>query len=242
MALPRINNPTYELDLPSTGEKIKFRPFLVKEQKVLMMAQDGKKDSEIAETMGQLVSSCTYGKVKPDTSPMFDMEYVFLKIRSKSVGSKVDLMITCPDDEITQVKTIVDLDDIEVQMLDNHTNEVQLTDDVKIEFRYPILNDMLDLPSASNDVDRVFHILGKCITSISFGDDVYQRKEITEDEVKTFVDDLTGEQFDKLVDWLRDKYGLTWFDQPEDAWKKVSPKIAKKIEELENRIKVLENG
>ena len=202
MALPRINNPTYELDLPSTGEKIKFRPILVKEQKVLMMAQDGKKDSEIAETMGQLVSSCTYGKVKPDTSPMFDMEYVFLKIRSKSVGSKVDLMITCPDDEITQVKTIVDLDDIEVQMLDNHTNEVQLTDDVKIEFRYPILNDMLDLPSASNDVDRVFHILGKCITSISFGDDVYQRKEITEDEVKTFVDDLTGEQFEKLVDFF----------------------------------------
>ena len=202
MALPRINNPTYELDLPSTGEKIKFRPFLVKEQKVLMMAQDGKKDSEIAETMGQLVSSCTYGKVKPDTSPMFDMEYVFLKIRSKSVGSKVDLMITCPDDEITQVKTIVDLDDIEVQMLDNHTNEVQLTDDVKIEFRYPILNDMIDLKDGANDVERVFHILEKCITSIHFGDDVYQKTDITEKELNTFVDELTGEQFETLVDFF----------------------------------------
>ena len=202
MALPRINNPTYELDLPSTGEKIKFRPFLVKEQKVLMMAQDGKKDSEIAETMGQLVSSCTYGKVKPDTSPMFDMEYVFLKIRSKSVGSKVDLMITCPDDEITQVKTIVDLDDIEVQMLDNHTNEVQLTDDVKIEFRYPILNDMTDLKDGANDVERVFHILEKCITSIHFGDDVYQKTDITEKELNTFVDELTGEQFETLVDFF----------------------------------------
>ena len=202
MALPRINNPTYELDLPSTGEKIKFRPFLVKEQKVLMMAQDGKKDSEIAETMGQLVSSCTYGKVKPDTSPMFDMEYVFLKIRSKSVGSKVDLMVVCPDDEKTQAKVSLDLDDINVTMTDDHINEVQINDKVKVVFRYPILNDMLDLPSASNDVDRVFHILGKCITSISFGDDVYQRKEITEDEVKTFVDDLTGEQFDKLVDFF----------------------------------------
>ena len=84
MALPRINNPTYELDLPSTGEKIKFRPFLVKEQKVLMMAQDGKKDSEIAETMGQLVSSCTYGKINPNTAPLFDIEYVFLKLRCKS--------------------------------------------------------------------------------------------------------------------------------------------------------------
>jgi len=190
------------LDLPSTGEKIKYRPFLVKEQKVLMMAQDTKKDAELAETMGQLVSSCTYGKVKPETSPMFDMEYAFLKIRSKSVGSKVDVMITCPDDEITQVKTVVDLDEIEVQMLDNHSNEVNITDDVKIVFRYPILNDMIDLKDGANDVDRVFHILEKCITSIHFGDDVYQKTDITEKELNTFVDELTGEQFETLVDFF----------------------------------------
>ena len=202
MALPRGNNPTYMLDLPSTGEKIKYRPFLVKEQKVLMMAQDTKKDAELAETMGQLVSSCTYGKVKPETSPMFDMEYAFLKIRSKSVGSKVDVMITCPDDEITQVKTVVDLDEIEVQMLDNHSNEVNITDDVKIEFRYPILNDMIDLKDGANDVERVFHILEKCITSIHFGDDVYQKTDITEKELNTFVDELTGEQFETLVDFF----------------------------------------
>ena len=202
MALPRVNNPTYMLDLPSTGEKIKYRPFLVKEQKVLMMAQDTKKDAELAETMGQLVSSCTYGKVKPETSPMFDMEYAFLKIRSKSVGSKVDVMITCPDDEVTQVKTVVDLDEIEVQMLDNHSNEVNITDDVKIEFRYPILNDMIDLKDGANDVERVFHILEKCITSIHFGDDVYQKTDITEKELNTFVDELTGEQFETLVDFF----------------------------------------
>ena len=202
MALPRVNNPTYMLDLPSTGEKIKYRPFLVKEQKVLMMAQDTKKDAELAETMGQLVSSCTYGKVKPETSPMFDMEYAFLKIRSKSVGSKVDVMITCPDDEVTQVKTVVDLDEIEVQMLDNHSNEVNITDNVKIVFRYPILNDMIDLKDGANDVDRVFHILEKCITSIHFGDDVYQKTDITEKELNTFVDELTGEQFETLVDFF----------------------------------------
>ena len=202
MALPRVNNPTYMLDLPSTGEKIKYRPFLVKEQKVLMMAQDTKKDAELAETMGQLVSSCTYGKVKPETSPMFDMEYAFLKIRSKSVGSKVDVMITCPDDEVTQVKTVVDLDEIEVQMLDNHSNEVDITDNVKIVFRYPILNDMIDLKDGANDVERVFHILEKCITSIHFGDDVYQKTDITEKELNTFVDELTGEQFETLVDFF----------------------------------------
>ena len=202
MALPRVNNPTYMLDLPSTGEKIKYRPFLVKEQKVLMMAQDTKKDAELAETMGQLVSSCTYGKVKPETAPMFDMEYAFLKIRSKSVGSKVDVMITCPDDEVTQVKTVVDLDEIEVQMLDNHSNEVNITDNVKIVFRYPILNDMIDLKDGANDVERVFHILEKCITSIHFGDDVYQKTDITEKELNTFVDELTGEQFETLVDFF----------------------------------------
>ena len=202
MALPRVNNPTYMLDLPSTGEKIKYRPFLVKEQKVLMMAQDTKKDAELAETMGQLVSSCTYGKIKPDTAPMFDMEYAFLKIRSKSVGSKVDVMITCPDDEVTQVKTVVDLDEIEVQMLDNHSNEVNITDSVKIVFRYPILNDMIDLKDGANDVERVFHILEKCITSIHFGDDVYQKTDITEKELNTFVDELTGEQFETLVDFF----------------------------------------
>ena len=202
MALPRVNNPTYMLDLPSTGEKIKYRPFLVKEQKVLMMAQDTKKDAELAETMGQLVSSCTYGKVKPETSPMFDMEYAFLKIRSKSVGSKVDIMITCPDDETTQVKTVVDLDEIEVQMLDNHSNEVNITDSVKIVFRYPILNDMIDLKDGANDVDRVFHILEKCITSIHFGDDVYQKIDITEKELNTFVEELTGEQFETLVEFF----------------------------------------
>ena len=125
-----------------------------------------------------------------------------MKIRSKSVGSKVDVMITCPDDEVTQVKTVVDLDEIEVQMLDNHSNEVNITDDVKIVFRYPILNDMIDLKDGANDVDRVFHILEKCITSIHFGDDVYQKTDITEKELNTFVDELTGEQFETLVDFF----------------------------------------
>ena len=200
--LPKLDTPTYRLELPSTGEEIQYRPFLVKEQKLLMMAQESNDESQISDAMGQLVTACTNGAIDPNVSPMFDLEYVFIKIRSKSVGSTVKVSIACPDDEETRVPVTIDLDDLSVQMLDNHTNEVQLTDDVKIEFRYPILNDMLDLPSASNDVDRVFHILGKCITSISFGDDVYQRKEITEDEVKTFVDDLTGEQFEKLVDFF----------------------------------------
>ena len=145
MALPRVNTPDYTLELPSTGEKIKYRPFLVKEQKILMMAQDTKDETQLADAMGTLVSSCTYGTLDASTSPLFDIEYVFLKIRSKSVGSKVDLMVVCPDDEKTQAKVSLDLDDINVTMTDDHINEVQVNDKVKVVFRYPILHDLKGL-------------------------------------------------------------------------------------------------
>ena len=116
MALPRVNNPTYTLELPSTGKQIKYRPFLVKEQKVLMMAQETKNENELANAMGQLVSACTFGEIDADTSPMFDIEYIFLQIRGKSVGEKIDLNITCPDDEKTSVPVQVDINDISVLM------------------------------------------------------------------------------------------------------------------------------
>ena len=133
MALPKLNTPTYNLELPSTGKKIQYRPFLVKEQKILMLAQDTKNETDIANAMGKLVSSCTFGDVDTKTSPMFDIEYVFLKVRSKSVGSSVDLMVTCPDDDETKAKCTVDLDDVEVNMLEDHTNEIQINDMVKIK-------------------------------------------------------------------------------------------------------------
>ena len=202
MALPKVNTPNYDLELPSNGEKIKYRPFLVKEQKILMMAQETKSESEIADAMGQLVSSCTYGKVDASIAPMFDIEYVFLKIRSKSVGSKVDVSVTCPDDSKTRVDVKIDLDEIEVNMLDEHTNEVQINEKVKIIFRYPILNDMQNLKDNATDVERVFHILEKCITSIEFGDDVYQRSDMSEKDINEFIDELTGTQFEKLVDFF----------------------------------------
>ena len=121
----KINNPTYTLELPSTGKEIKYRPFLVKEQKSF---NDGKKlrmKMNLSNAMGQLVSACTFGEIDADTSPMFDIEYIFLKIRTKSVGSNVKLNITCPDDGETQVKFELDLDEVEVNMLDDHTNEIQ---------------------------------------------------------------------------------------------------------------------
>ena len=202
MALPRVNTPDYTLELPSTGKTIKYRPFLVKEQKILMMAQDTKDETQLADAMGTLVSSCTYGTLDASTSPLFDIEYVFLKIRSKSVGSKVDLMVVCPDDEKTQAKVSLDLDDINVTMTDDHINEVQINDKVKVVFRYPILSDLKGLVENPTDVERVFHVLNRCISEIHFGDDVYQRSDMTEKDIDEFVDQLTTEQFERLSDFF----------------------------------------
>jgi|TARA_Y100000992_G_C21235841_1_gene478003 hypothetical protein len=202
MALPRVNTPNYSLELPSTGKTIKYRPFLVKEQKILLMAQDSGNEEEVADAMGKLVASCTYGDLDPALSPMFDLEYVFLNIRCKSVGSKVKVVVTCPDDEETKVPVEIDLEKIDVNMLDNHSTEIQITDEVKVNFRYPILKDMKGVTTDSTELDKVFHVMNKCISNIEFGDDIYQRSDISEEELNNFIDELTSEQFEKIVEFF----------------------------------------
>ena len=202
MALPKLNTPTYELELPSTAEKIKYRQCLVKEQKVLMMAQDSGEDQQIAEAMGNLVSSCTFGKVDAETSPMFDLEYVFLKVRGKSVGETVQLSLICPDDERTTVPVNLKLDDIEVQMLDNHTNEINISESVKVVFRYPLLNDMKSMDKDSTDIQKVFHFLVNCMHEIHYDDDVYRRIDLKDKEIEDFIDQFTGEQFELITNFF----------------------------------------
>ena len=202
MALPKLNTPTYELELPSTAEKIKYRPFLVKEQKVLMMAQDSGEDQQIADAMGSLVSSCTFGKVDSETSPMFDLEYVFLKVRGKSVGETVQLSLICPDDGKTTVPVNLKLDDIEVQMLDNHTNEINISESVKVVFRYPLLHDMKSMDKDSTDIQKVFHFLVNCMHEIHYNDDVYRRTDLKDAEIEDFIDQFTGEQFELLTNFF----------------------------------------
>ena len=201
MALPKLNTPTYELERPSTGKKIKYRPFLVREQKVLMMAQDSKDDAEISEAVGSLVQSCTFGEIDYKTSPMFDIEYLFLKIRGKSVGDKVDLNLICPDDGKTQVKKTIDLEEVNIHMLENHTNEVEINDNVKIVFRYPILSDMKGIPVS--EVSTAFSVINACVHSIHYGDDVYQRTDLKDEEVEEFIDSLTGDQFEKITEFFQ---------------------------------------
>ena len=139
MALPKLNSANYELSLPSTGKTIKYRPFLVKEQKALMIAQESEDEKVIENTFAQIINDCVADKIDPHKMPMFDIEYIFLKIRSKSVGEMADLVVTCPDDGETKVNVSIPLEEVNVQMKKDHTNVVSLTNDINVVMRYPVL-------------------------------------------------------------------------------------------------------
>ena len=142
MALPKLNTVTYELTLPSTGQKLEYRPFLVKEQKALMIAQESKDDKQIEKTFAQIINDCVIADIDPYELPMFDIEYVFLRIRGKSVGEKVKLSLLCPDDEKTRVDVEVNLEEVDVQMQKDHTNTIELSNDISMIMKYPCLKDM----------------------------------------------------------------------------------------------------
>ena len=202
MALPKLNTPTYELELPSTGEILKYRPFLVKEQKLLLIAQESGEEKQIANAMGELVNSCTFGKVNAKSAPMFDIEYLFLKIRGKSVGEKVKLNLICPDDGKTTVPYELNLENVECQVQDDHSNEIQINEDIKIVFRYPLLTDLQNVKASAGDSEKTFHFMECCIDSIHSGDDVFQRIDIKDKELSNFIEQFTNEQFEKITQFF----------------------------------------
>jgi len=197
MALPKLNAPTHTLVLPSSGEEVKFRPFLVKEQKLLLMAQQNEDSKEIADAMVQVIDNCT--GLDATKLPTFDVEYVFLKIRGKSVGDIVELNLICPDDGVTQVPTKVDLNDVDIQISEDHTNEIKITDDVKLIMTYPVLSEAIYNTISSDNVDGVFKMLQTCIGEIHNGDDVFYRIDMKTEEIKDFVESLNTEQFNSLL-------------------------------------------
>ena len=200
--LPKLDTPTYRLTLPSTGGEIEYRPFLVKEQKLLMMAQESEDDQEIVDAVTSLVKTCTFDKVDADNSPMFDIEYIFLQIRGKSVGEKVQLRLICPDDEETTVDTEIDISDISIQMTDGHTNEVQITDTVKLFLKYPVLKDMKGLMADTNEMEQIFSILTQCVHEIHYGEQIFSRIDISEKDIDEFIDQLTTDQFEGITNFF----------------------------------------
>ena len=199
MALPKLETPVYTLTIPSTDEEVKYRPFLMKEQKRMIMAQESENDTEIIDAINQLIIDCTFNKVNPKKIAMFDAEYVFLKIRSKSVGSKVELNITCPDDKITTVPYTIDLEEINVAMMEEHTNEIQLTDDIKIVFKYPLLDTFTKYNKESNSSKMLFSLTAECIEEVHFKEEVTNRVDMTKKDLDEFIESLSTEQFMILV-------------------------------------------
>jgi len=199
MALPKLKTPEYILTLPSTQEEIKFRPFLVKEQKILMIAQESGDERQIADAMTKLVSGCTFDVVDANVNPMYDIEYVFLQLRAKSVGSKVKLKLLCPDDKETYAEVEINLEYIGVQMSVEHSAVIDLTDDIKINFRYPILKDIEGMSGGTNEINKIFHLVDKCIVSVESGDETTHKIDMTNEEIEEFIDSFNTKQLQDIM-------------------------------------------
>jgi len=203
MALPKLQSQVYELEQPSTGEKIKYRPFLVKEQKTLMMASESGDDKQIRDSLAGIISSCTFEKVDPFIIPMFDVEFLFLRIRGKSVGEKIELNLLCPDDGETRVKTTLNLEDVGVNQKVGHTNEISVTDKIKIIMKYPSLNDMVGMSGDENaGFNEVIDMMKRCIDEVHDGETVHNKIDMSESDLDEFIESLTTEQFQGLADFF----------------------------------------
>ena len=201
MALPKLQSQVFECEQPSTGTSIKYRPFLVKEQKVLLLAQESEDNKQMQNALANIISSCTFEKIDPFTVPMFDVEFLFLRIRGKSVGEKIQLNLLCPDDNETRVKTNLNLEDVGVNQKTGHTNIVNVTDKIKIIMRYPTLNDMVDLDMGEN-IDGVISMIKRCVDEIQDGETVHSRIDISESELDEFLESLSGSQFEELTSFF----------------------------------------
>ena len=203
MALPKLQSQVYELEQPSTGEKIKYRPFLVKEQKTLMMASESGDEKQIRDSLAGIIYSCTFEKVDPFTIPMFDVEFLFLRIRGKSVGEKIELNLLCPDDGETRVKTNLNLEDVGVNQKAGHTNEISITDKIKIIMSYPTLNDMVGMNGNENaGFDEVIDMMKRCIHEVHDGETVHSKIDMSDSDLNEFIESLTNEQFQGLADFF----------------------------------------
>ena len=202
MALPKLDTPKYQLTLPSTGEMIDYRPMLVKEQKVIMMAQESDDQKEIMNGMADLISSCTFGKLDARNLPMFDVEYIFLKIRAKSVGEVIDLSVICPDDGVTSVIKKINIGEIDLQISENHTNKIDITDNMQLHLRHPIFSDA-HLMKDGDNTDGLFKLLHRCVVKLVYNDEEFHRMDMSEKDITEFIDQMNNEQFENVIDFFK---------------------------------------
>ena len=201
MPLPKIATPTYELEIPSLKKKIKYRPFLVKEEKILIIALESQDNKQIANAVKNVISNCILTKgVKVDDLATFDIEYLFLNIRGKSVGETVEVLVTCPDDGVTQVPVSINLDEIEVEMSEDHSRDVKLDDQLIMRMKYPSMAEFVKNNFGSEDVtvDDSFDLICACIDQIYNQEESWNAKDFTKKELIEFIEQLNSKQFKEI--------------------------------------------
>ena len=202
MPLPTIVTPTYELELPSTGKKVKYRPFLVKEEKLLVLALETESTKDISNAIKTVLKNCIQTRgVKVENLPTFDIEYLFLNIRGKSVGEEVEVNLIAPDDEVTEVPVTINIDDINIQKNEDHTNKVKLDNELVMEMKYPSLDQFIKSNfdfSEEVSMDQSFDLIASCIDKIYNEEEVWSTADCTKKEVKEFLEQMNSMQFKEI--------------------------------------------
>jgi hypothetical protein len=202
MPLPKIATPTYELVLPSTNQTIKYRPFLVKEEKLLVLALESEDTKQITNAITSVIKGCIITKgIKVESLPTFDIEYLFLNIRGKSVGEEVELNIVAPDDGETEIPVKINLDDIKVVQNDDHSKTIKIDDTLMMEMRYPSLDQFIKNNfdfGGDTDINQSFELIGSCIEKIYSEEDVWSTDDVSKDEVTEFLEQMNSIQFKEI--------------------------------------------
>jgi|TARA_R100000030_G_scaffold97881_1_gene87210 hypothetical protein len=202
MPLPKIATPTYELELPSTGQTIQYRPFLVKEEKLLVLALESEDMKQITTAIKSVIKGCIQTKgIKVETLPTFDIEYLFLNIRGKSVGEEVEVSVIAPDDGETEVKLTIGLDEIEVKKNDDHTRQIKLDDTLMMEMKYPSLEQFISSNfdfNEKNQMEQSFDLIASCIDKVYSEEEVWAAGDFTKKEVKEFLEQMNSSQFKEI--------------------------------------------
>jgi hypothetical protein len=202
MPLPKIATPVYELELPSTGQTIEYRPFLVKEEKVLVIALESEDTKQITTAIKNVIKNCIRTKgVKVEDLPTFDIEYLFLNIRGKSVGEEIEVNVTCPDDGVTQVPITINLDDIQVQKNEEHSNRIKVDDNIMMEMKYPSLDQFIknnfDFDD-KNAMDQSFDLIATCIDKVFTEEEVWAVEDCSKKEIVEFLEQMNSSQFKEI--------------------------------------------
>ena len=204
MPLPKISTPTYELKLPSTGETIKYRPFLVREEKLLVLAMESEDQKSITRAIKEVLRACIKTKgIKVESLPTFDIEYLFLNIRGKSVGEEIEVTVTCPDDEVTTVDMSIAVDDIQVIKSKDHNNTIQLDDSLSMTLKYPSLDQFIQSnfevgDTKGSQLEQSFDLIASCIDTIYSEDEAWPASESSKKELKEFLEQLSSSQFQDI--------------------------------------------